>query len=301
MNRSEKESTSDIFNDENVPLDFDLLSSLAVSLLYADPKKCAVVKPFRLKAILNYCERKSNLSSNEFRLMDAALAYFTLCVYFSLQTSYDAEIVLSFYSLLETILVESLIIEQNEIDRSLISGNILTILHRNEEINTEYKLEVFSNCLETLRCMLRDVMNLARTLQRLKHLKPEEKKAAIPAHIECLRPYCFYFGAVLATSHITAVMHSCGNLLALPGCIETNIFCMLAKSRNESKLDRVETPASRGRSRKNKKEDGSANYDLPRCLTQTRNLAIFMAHYVFTQAMVEQVRLTFHCYFCIDN
>lgn len=292
MNKGDKESgnTSDIFNDENVPLDFDLLSSLAVSLLYADPKKCGIIKPFRLKTILNYCERKSNVSSNEFRLMDAALAYFTLCVYFSLQTSYDPDIVLTFYSFLETILVESLIIEQNEIEKSLISGNILTVLHRDEEINTEYKLEVFSTCLETVRCMLRDVLNMARSMQRFKHMKPEEKKAAIPVHIECLRPYCFYFAAQLALSHITAVMHSCGNLLALPGSIETNICCLLTQAKNESKHDRAETPVSRSRSRKQKKDDGTANYDLPRCINQARSLAIFMAHYVFTQAMIEQVK-----------
>jgi len=152
-------------------------------------------------------------------------------------------------------------------------------------------LELFSTCLELSRYILRDSLAIARSMQRIKHLRGEEKKASIPNHIESLRPYCFFFTSVLAISHIATVLHSRDNLVYFPGFLEINIVIMLTNIK-EKKESRQNTPSKTSRSIKQKKEEISSNYDIYKCISNAQKLSVFVAHITFGQYFLEQVLVT---------
>jgi hypothetical protein len=164
--------------------------------------------------------------------------------------------------LLQTVIIESANYENiaSFPSKKLIMDNLLQVLRKDESTDVCYKLEIFQEGLEMAKVILRDSLNHAKQMNKVKDItKLEEKRQAIPRITDSYHHYCFYFISVFALSHIalnissssgsssvsssfpsssgaisapssaSSSSASSSNICLLPGCIETFLFCMLTK------------------------------------------------------------------------
>ena len=87
--------------------------------------------------------------------------------------------------------------------------DIIDTLVRSNQIETEYKLEVFMDALELVKCIARDFYSLMKTTLRVgkkyapgSSLTVEERRMQY-RYVECIQAYSIYFMCIFAYSHIT--------------------------------------------------------------------------------------------------
>jgi hypothetical protein len=316
-----------LLEDPAVSLDYGLLSSFVTTLLYCDPNECPILPTFRVKELLSICiRRNAKTLPNEFRLSFVVLSFNALCFYLALTTVYPSDLIIDISLFLQNMLVESMIFENLFSETTFPAvemDELFTTFKKKEEIDIEFKLEIFTEGLEIARSILRDSLNVAKIMNKAKDLqKLDARRAAIPKHIESFHGFCFYFFSGFALAHIGMNLQSVGNLLLVPGMIETTIVAILTKpannnnypnsnnngnhhtnnsnpgsrpnSKNSSRISN-----SRGGIRENLGKDSSQeqqqqsqeNTSSEVCLAYIQRLFCFLAHYSFTEKNLELLRV----------
>ncbi len=266
--------------DRNAPLDHDVLATIVSILLNLKDGKCSADLPlFRIRELMTIVQRTRTTLLNEGRLAECVLAFFALCLHYSVHTSYDSEILVELISLLQYLAIESLIVEQkNRRPNTLELLNPVDVFKKDEQVDTHYKLEIFAQNFEIAKQITRETLMVSRSLQKLKTMKPEERKRSMPKHVESIQPYCIHFMANLALCHIVSILHQVGNLILCPGMIEYLVLEMLTN---------VTVPGSSG----SKRGNGGCQYDYAYCLNSSNQLARFVGHYVLNEQALKQLHL----------
>jgi hypothetical protein len=363
MQRTDSHDRNEIpvLEDTAVPLDFNLLTNFVTTLLYCNPKECPVLPTFRLQELMNLCLRnksskanKSNRSTpnnssnihstenvskgnsgsetlmNEFRMSNAVLAYFTLCYYLALSTCYPADLIIEIVLFLESMAIESLMQEHNaSASYHYEMKALIPSFTKQEDIDIDFKYEIFADGLEAAKGILRDSLTTARIFQRMKDItKAEERKAAIPNKVDCYAGYCLYFMSIFTLSHIGINIHAAKNLELLPGFLETIILAILTepasyvrqeekerkeakalqeeKNREKEKQNQINVfgglDSTKIKNKGKKGEDGlpdkdkekevnnnTMNWPFITAVDYTQKLATFVAHVTFTEALLDEV------------
>jgi hypothetical protein len=285
-----------ILEDPSVGLDFGLLSSFATSLLYCDPKECPHLPTFRVQELISVCTKRNNVTyPNEFRLSFVTLAYFVLCFYFSLSTSYPLEIMVDFALLLEFVQIESLVYENIFGVSKLEMRNMAEDFRKNSSLDIRWKYDIFNEGLGMAREILRDCLNAAKTLNKAKDLpKLEEKRAAIPKLVESYQSCCFYFFSTFSLCHIAMNIDSVGNIHLLPGLVESLIVSLLTRPSTNSSTAKSPT-GLRGKVKeidgKEKQKEKALSYSSKEYIDYVQRLTAFSVHCLFSEKLLEQTKL----------
>lgn len=268
-----------VLYDKNAPLDHDLLTTIIANLLnLKDPKRSEELPIFRIRELLTIVQRTKTTLLNEGRLTESLLAFFALCLHYSVHTIYDCEIIVELITLLQYLSIESLIVEQNNRrPNTLELLSPLEVFQKDEQIDTLYKLEIFSESLDIARQITRETLALSRSLQKMKAMKADERKRAMPKHVESIQPYCIHYVANLCLCHITSVMHQVGNLSTCVGLVEYILIQMLTN---------VTVPGS---SSSSKQSNVGPHFDYAHCIDHANRLAKFVGHYVLDEPSLKQV------------
>jgi hypothetical protein len=272
-----------VLHDRNAPLDHDLLTTIVSNLLnLKDVKGSEDLPTFRLRELMTIVQRSRTTLLNEGRLTESVLAFYALCLHFSVHTIYDGEIIVELVTLLQFLSFESLVVEQNNRrPNTLELLNPLDVFKKDEHIDTHYKLEIFTENLEIARQITRETLALSRSLQKIKSLKAEERKRTMPKHVEAIQPYCIHFLANLALCHLASVMHQVGNLITCVGLVEYLLVQMLTNV--------IILGSS------NKTTTGGIQFDYSYCINHSNQLAKFVGHYVLDEGSLKQVTTRIGC------
>lgn len=275
--------TFTLLKRESFPLDSDLISSLATEFIYCDPKNCLTIPNFRIRELLKLITSGSTLA-NEFRLVEAVLALYILCTYFGMSTTYDYGLFIDIIKVFQSLFTESLINFQNgeeKKDRPLIMRDLISSLAKDVSIDIDYKLEIFEDNLQLMRFILQETLSLSNNVQQIKDLKIDERKAALPAKIECVKPYCIYFSINFAIAHISLMLQLVGNISLLPGCIEMTFIGMLTDIKESE--NKITT---------NDLNHNPSNFNSYKCIKNANKLSTFIGHNIFDEGLLEPIVLT---------
>jgi hypothetical protein len=224
-----------------VALDGNMLSTLLNELINCDGKTYIDLPEFRIKELLNLSSRKLNIGS-EVKINESLTAIYCLCFYYSFTTQYNFHNLIEFISLSQSLLCETLIIIQKLGPNRLIMSNFTEIFQRNENIETEYLLEPFTECLTIAQTIGRAMLTRLRFILRNIGVKATPKttpkgqqnnkdpKAPNDTDIDCYAPQCLYFMCCFSLSTIAANLKSSQNLNFIPGMLEMIVIMLLTKS-----------------------------------------------------------------------
>ena len=291
MSQQSNSSNDPLFNPK-APLDSNLLLSLIIQLINTKPTSCIVIPEFRINQLLDLIV-KIIQPITEKKILDSICSLYILCLYYGLSTRYQKIYIFRFISIIQIIISESIInIIHYHKNHMVYMPDIIDTLVRSNQIETEYKLEVFMDALELVKCIARDYYSLMKTTLRVgkkyapgSPLTVEEKRMQY-RYVECIQAYSIYFMCIFAYSHITIMMHESQSLSLLPGTYECYI-CMLL-----TKLASSEKPISKAISSDNNTINNDAiKVGIELCMSKAYNLCIFIAHIIYNERSLQEQRL----------
>lgn len=297
-------------------LDSAMLMGILIELINSKPTSVLAVPQFRLEQLIQTAS-KMVAPVNERKTLEALCALYCLCLYYGLSTSYQKELVFKVLAILQAVQSEALVIIQNIGGRSIAMPDLSTALRKDEQMDTTFKLEVFSEALAVAKLTCRDLYALMkhvfrvgrRGAQSLAYSADEKKKQA--KYTECMQPYSVYFMCTFAYAHLATMLHSAQSLNIYPGTVESFMLMLLtttpaatataAQSTHTQATNTAEaiirTVLVEEAKRKQQEEDPTApkpivvtlklNYET--FIETAHKLAIFVAHEIFDDRNLQEV------------
>ncbi|RYH23995.1 hypothetical protein EON65_17225 [archaeon] len=251
--------------DNRTPLDFDLKATLITSLLNCNPKDSPSLPTFRITELLVQCTSFDPKKFGEFTTVDSILSLYILCLYFGLSPHIPSPACLACFNSFMVWISECLIVDDELGSKLFVMRNIEDVFHRDDSIDTKYKLDAFHDALGISRQFLRETYALSRDLKQYRSIADE---TMIPKNPDCVRPSTIYFMLSFALCHIISVLHAQENLSMVPGLVETLVLMLVTTSVDEGKVKGAATDA--------------AVY-----VKKSNELAAFVCHYVLTPRVLQ--------------
>jgi hypothetical protein len=227
-------SGANALHNKSVGLDSAMLMSLLIELLNSKPNHCKILPEFRIEQLIKMVTRKISPVS-ERKVLESTGALYCLSLYFALSTIYSKSYTFKFVSLLQSVLSE-IILVMNTFGGSqkIHMPKIMHALIKDNAINIDYKLEVFTEAFDLAKSASRDLYSLMKIVFRVgrrgahsTNYTPDEKRKQ-QKYAETVQPYSLYFMCVFGYSHIAVVLKAANNLNIYPGMLEA--FTMLKLS-----------------------------------------------------------------------
>ena len=336
MNGEEQDQNA-LFN-KVVPIDMSMMMNILIELLNCKPTHCIPLPEFRIDQLIKIAFKKIT-SVSEKKVLEPLCATYCLCLYFGLSTEYNRSCTFRFLSLMQSLIPETFVNMHMFGKNKIQMPDIALVLEKNESIEVEYKLEIFTNAFTLAKSICRDLYSLSKVVFRVGKrgahssmaYTPDEKKKQLK-YTECIQPYSVYFMCCFAYCHVTTVLYSANNLNIYPGMLETLVLMVLSTTATEcanmiENANAVSSGAAGGSG-----ADSNANAANPAptadgqavagsteekadavkavvivlvklgfevLIATAHKLAVFVAHVVCDERRLQEVRVEIVMHFCI--
>ena len=223
-----------------VKMDNGMLMNILTELVNSKPTSCLQLPDFRIDQLIKSAT-KSIGPVNERKILEPICATYCLCMYYALNTVFRRTHIFRVLSLLQNLQNESIIATTNFCNKKIVIPDLKNILQKNEEIDINYKLEVFTEALTIARLTCRDLYAMMKIIYRIGRrgavstvYSTEEKKKQMK-YSECIQPYCMYFMCTFAYSHIIIMLNTMQTINIYPGSLETILSMILITTIEKSK------------------------------------------------------------------
>ena len=295
-------------------LDGTVISNLLSALVNCNTTTPPDILDNRIKELL---QRGRNVAYpiSEQKLLEAIGSIYCLSLLFAINTRYNRELIMEYCSLAQSLVAESLVVIQSlGLNKVKLSDDPLQMLSKDNSIEARYCLEIFTDSLELVRAIVRDVIQKLRhslKLQNQKNISAKEKEMLekqtklLNRRSGCVQPYAMYFMCCFALSHIAAVLKANQSLSLIPGIGETITAMMLTVTTKKSSLETPRESAEKMKMKmqpkdkdKDKKDKEETQTQTPHtkisfdvCMDKSHKLSVFMAHVLFDTRYLHELRL----------
>lgn len=221
--------------NKSLGLDITMMMNIIIELLNCKPLSCMHLPDFRIEQLIKYVTKRIS-PVNEKKVLEPICALYCLCMYFGMASNYTKNYAFRLFSLLQTLQVEAIVTLSNVTNKKVQMPDIFLALQKDETIDTNYKLEVFTDALAVAKLICRELYSMMKIVYRVGRrgalsatFTPDEKKKQAK-YSECVQPYSVYFMCTFAYSHMAVVMHTARNLNIYPGTLESFVLMAMSTS-----------------------------------------------------------------------
>lgn len=206
-------------------LDTTMMMNILIELLNCKPITCIHLPDFRIDQLLKYVAKRISPVSEK-KILEPICALYCLCMYFGMTTSYMKSHAFRFFALVQTLQAESIVTLTNITHKKIQMPDIFLALRKDDSIDINHKLEVFTDALAVAKLMCRELYSMMKVVFRVGRrgapsasFTPDEKKKQAK-YSECVQPYSLYFMCTFAYSHMAVVLQAAHNINIYPGTLE---------------------------------------------------------------------------------
>jgi hypothetical protein len=176
----------------------------------------------------------------ERKTLEPLCALYSLCMFYAMSTTYNKSHVFRLLALFQVLQSEALVSISNFGGKKFVTSDLALTMQKHEDVDIDYKLEIFSEALAVARLTCRDLYALMKVVfrvgrrgaQSLAFTQDEKRKQA--KYTECIQPHSVYFMCAFAYSHIATMLHNAQQLNIYPGTIESFVVMVLTTTPGES-------------------------------------------------------------------